>query len=142
MSVTVTTNIPEVLNALGVVGDKMNAAARDALKRVGQAVEAQAVKNADTGSHPRGQGHIPGTGPGPNTMTRTLKQSIRSEDVGGFGDYKLVVGATTEYARAVEEGSPLWKSGVKYPYMRPAADKIRPVAYQLFTDTFVARLKG
>ena len=39
----------------------------------------------------------------------------------GFDSYIAVIGPTVEYARAVELGSPRWKSGVKYPYLEPAA---------------------
>jgi hypothetical protein len=39
----------------------------------------------------------------------------------GFDTYIAIVGASMEYARTVEMGSPRWKSGVKYPYLEPAA---------------------
>jgi hypothetical protein len=87
-------------------------------------IERQAKKNADTGTHPRGQGHIPGTGPGPNRVTGTLMGSIQTTIRYGFGSYIAIVGPTVEYARAVELGSPRWKSGVKYPYLFPAGEQL------------------
>jgi hypothetical protein len=142
MSVTVTTNLPEVMAGMAAFNAKFDQAVLFGNRMVALKVERQAVKNADTGHHARGQGHIPGTGPGPNTMSNSLKGSIRAEDRSGFGNYEFIVGASTEYARAVEEGSPKWKSGVKYPYMRPAAERIRPEAARTFVEAMASRLRG
>lgn len=65
--------------------------------------------------------HIGPSGSGPNVITGSLRRSIRTSVSAGFDSYIAVVGPTMEYARAVELGSPRWKSGVKYPYLEPAA---------------------
>lgn len=136
------TNLQQVIAGLGVAGQKIELAAQFGLNMVGASVWRQAQINANTGHHPIGQGHIPGTGPGPNTMTTNLRDQIYGESRrSGFGDYEYVVASPVVYARAVELGSPLWKSGVRYPYMRPAADKVRPRAHAIFTEAFVAHLR-
>jgi hypothetical protein len=142
MTVSISTNIPQVIAGMTAFNAKFDQAVLFGNRIVALKVERQAVKNADTGHHPRGQGHIPGTGPGPNTVSTSLKQSIRAEDRSGFGNYEIIVGATVEYARAVELGSPKWKSGVKYPYMRPAAETIRPQAARTFVEAMTSRLRG
>lgn len=113
-----------------------------ALSQVAFAVEAQAKRNALTGQHPRGKGHIPGTGPGPNRVTGNLIRSITTEVRQGFGTYTASVFPTMIYSRAVELGNPRWKSGVKYPYLAPAADTIRPLASRIFTAAFTQKWKG
>ena len=114
------------------------------ITQVAFAVEAQAKQNAMTGTHPRGQGHIPGTGPGPNRVTGNLLRSIHTAPiVKGFGGrYTASVFPTMIYSRAVELGNPRWKSGVKYPYLTPAADKIRPLANRIFTAAFNQKWSG
>ena len=79
------TNLPQVLAALGKTEVDLNNAARFAIGMAAAEVERQAKKNANTGTHPRGQGHIPGTGPGPNVMTGNLRRSIYSQTKIGFG---------------------------------------------------------
>jgi len=109
-------NLAQVLAGLDLTEKKVNDAARFAIGMAAAAVERQAKKNANTGTHKRGQGHIPGTGPGPNVVTGNLRRSIYSQTKIGFGSlYVAEVGASMVYARAVEMGLPTWKSGVKYP---------------------------
>lgn len=117
------TNLKEILGALDATADKIEQAAQIGIAQAGLAIQRQAQINANTGTHARNVGHIPGTGPGPNVVTGALRRSIRTDVVKGFGNYVAVakVGPTVEYARAVEKGSPRWKSGVKYPYLEPAA---------------------
>jgi hypothetical protein len=120
------TNLAQVLAALGKKEMDVNNAARFAIGMAAASVEREAKKNANTGTHPRGQGHIPGTGPGPNVMTGNLRRSIYSQTKIGFGQsYVAEVGASMVYARAVELGLPEWKSGVKYPYLVPAAESLK-----------------
>jgi hypothetical protein len=60
-------------------------------------------------------------GSGPNTVTGNLKRSIKTTYRTGFGVYTAEVGPTMIYARQVEKGGGNWPSGVKYPYLEPAA---------------------
>jgi phage gpG-like protein len=144
MGAVIVRNLAEVLAGLEVQEDRLERAAQIAIATAGFAVQRQAQKNANTGTHKRGQGHIPGTGPGPNVVTGALRRSIKTDVKYGFGNYVAVVGASTEYARAVELGSPRWKSGVKYPYLRPAAeDLIRNGSLsRIFTAAFIKAVKG
>jgi hypothetical protein len=144
MGAVVIRNLSQVLAGLEVQEDKLEHAAQTAIATAGFAIQREAQKNANTGTHKKGQGHIPGTGPGPNVVTGALRRSIRTDVKYGFGNYIAVVGASTEYARAVELGSPRWKSGVKYPYLRPAAeDLIRNGSLnRIFTAAFLKAVKG
>jgi hypothetical protein len=137
-------NLAEVLAGLEVQENKLEQAAQTAIATAGFAIQRQAQKNANTGTHKKGQGHIPGTGPGPNVVTGALRRSIRTDVKYGFGNYIAVVGASTEYARAVELGSPRWKSGVKYPYLAPAAIELimNGSLNRIFTAAFIKAVKG
>jgi hypothetical protein len=139
------TNLSQFLAAFGKTQVEMNNAARFAIGMAAAEVERQAKKNANTGTHKRGQGHIPGTGPGPNVVTGNLRRSIYSQTKIGFGSsYVAEVGASMVYARAVELGLPEWKSGVKYPYLAPAAESLKQSGKlnRTFTGAFVSYLRG
>lgn len=144
MGAVVVRNLAQVLAGLEVQEDKLEHAAQTAIATAGFAIQRQAQKNANTGTHKRNQGHIPGTGPGPNVVTGALRRSIRTDVKYGFGNYVAVVGASTEYARAVELGSSKWKSGVKYPYLAPAAiELIRNGSLnRIFTAAFLKAVRG
>ena len=136
-------NLAQVLAGIDMTEKKVGDAARYAIGMAAAAVERQAKKNANTGTHPRGQGHLPGTGPGPNVVTGNLIRSIYSETKVGFaGSYIAEVGASMVYARAVEMGHPRWKSGVKYPYLVPAAESLKNtgVLNRTFTGAFIMYL--
>lgn len=138
------TNLSQVLQGFDVTEQNINDAARFAIGMAAAEVERQAKKNANTGTHARGVGHIPGTGPGPNVQTGNLRRSIFSQTKVGFaGSYEAIVGASMEYARAVELGSPAWKSGVKYPYLVPAAESLKQSGKlnRTFIGAFVSMLR-
>lgn len=138
-------NLAEVLAGLDLTEKKVNDAARYAIGMAAASVERQAKKNANTGTHPRGQGHIQGTGPGPNVMTGNLRRSIYSQTKIGFaGSYVAEVGASMVYARAVEMGLPEWKSGVKYPYLVPAVESLKQSGKlnRTFTGAFAMYLRS
>jgi hypothetical protein len=138
-------NLAEVLAGLNLTEKKVNDAARYAIGMAAASVERQAKKNANTGTHPRGQGHIPGTGPGPNVVTGNLRRSIFSRSKVGFGNsYVAEVGASMVYARAVEMGLPEWKSGVKYPYLVPAVESLKNSGNlnRTFTGAFAMYLRS
>lgn len=138
-------NLSQVLAGLDLTEKKVSDAARYAIGMAAASVERQAKKNANTGTHPRGQGHIPGTGPGPNVVTGNLRRSIFSRTKVGFGNtYVAEVGASMVYARAVEMGLPEWKSGVKYPYMVPAVESLKQSGQlnRTFTGAFAMYLRS
>jgi phage gpG-like protein len=144
MAVVIIRNLSQVMAGMDKLEQNMESAAEYAIAMAGLAVERQAKINANTGTHKRGEGHIPGTGPGPNVVTGNLRRSIRTDVRYGFGNYIAVVGAYAEYARAVELGSSRWKSGVKYPYLGPAADTLRKngVLNRTFTQAFARKMRG
>jgi hypothetical protein len=117
----------EVLAAIDGAGDRIEQGAQIGIAQAGLAIQRQAQINANTGTRRREGSriippkHIGPSGSGPNVITGTLRRSIRTSVSFGFDSYIAVIGPTVEYARAVELGSPRWKSGVKYPYLEPAA---------------------
>ena len=120
---------------------KYDQAAKAGVMAVAFAVQKQAKVNAFTGKHSPGEGHIPGTGPGPNVGTGLLRRSISVKRREGFESYVAEVGPTAVYSRAVELGSPRWRSGVRYPYLRPAANEVRRKAKRIFLAAFNERVK-
>jgi len=144
MGAIVIKNLQDVINAIDKSVDNIEQAAQYGLNMAALAVERQAKKNANTGQHAKGQGHIPGTGPGPNVVTGTLRRSITTEVRHGFGSYVATIGPTVEYARAVELGSSRWKSGVRYPFLIPAIGYLVGSGRlnNVFTVNFKSRLRG
>jgi hypothetical protein len=144
MGAIIIKNLPQVLAGLSVFERNMERAGELALTQAALAVERQARLNANTGTHPRGQGHTPGTGPGPNKVTGTLQRSINTEVRYGFGSYVATVGPSVEYARAVELGSPRWKSGVRYPFLSTAVGYMvkSGTLNRVFTLNFMRLMKG
>jgi hypothetical protein len=144
MGAIVIKNLPQVLAGLSSFERAMEKAGQLALTQAALALERQAKLNANTGTHPRGQGHLPGTGPGPNKVTGTLQRSISTEVRYGFGSYVATVGPSVIYARAVELGSPRWKSGVRYPFLGPAVGYMvsSGTLDRVFTLNFLRLMKG
>jgi len=135
-------NLQATIKAVDLAAKQIELAAQFGVNMIGNAVLRQAVKNANTGHHKVGEGHIPGTGPGPNTASTSLRDSIRAERRKGFGSYEVIVAPTVIYARAVELGNPRWRSGVRYPYMEPAAVAISSRAQAIFIEAFRSKLRG
>lgn len=138
------TNINQVIAGLKATDDAIEDAVKYAVGMAGLAVERQAKQNASTGVHARGEGHIQGTGPGPNVVTGNLRRSIKTEAKIGFGSsYIAEVSASAIYAYAVEKGLPEW-GGVKYPYLEPAATTLRDngTLSRVFITNFATRLRG
>ena len=121
MSAVIIRNLSDVLAAFNLTEDRLEKAVEEAVKVAGLAIQRQAMKNADTGVHKRGEPRIPGTGPGPNRVSGNLIRSMNTRTEKGFNTYKAVVGNGAVYARAVELGHPRWKPGTRYPYLGPAA---------------------
>jgi hypothetical protein len=136
------TNESAVLAAIRAKALRIDKAGQDALMAVAFAVQKQAKINAFTGKHAPNEGHILGTGPGPNVGTGMLRRSISvHRNKKGFGNYVASVGPTVIYSRAVELGHPRWKSGVKYPYLRPAGTLVRKKARRIFLATFNEKMR-
>ena len=126
-------NLTEVLAAIDGTKTKIEQGAQLGIMRAGLAVERQAKLNFQgTRSYEKrvsrnGRGYLVITPPkhqggsGPNTVTGNLKRSIKTTYRVGFGNYIAEVGPTMVYARQVEKGGGNWSSGVKYPYLEPAA---------------------
>lgn len=119
-------NLPEVTAALKRWQNRMDKAAEMATVQISREVEAYSKKIVGEVIHARGAPHITTASGGPNTVTGTLGQNIRSAVPRreGYGTYVAVVGAETTYARQLEEGGGNWPSGVKYPFMRPARNQV------------------
>jgi hypothetical protein len=126
-------NLSEVLSAVKETQTKIEQGAQVGIMRAGLAVERQAKLNFQgTRSYQKrvsknGRAYIVTTPPkhtggsGPNTVTGNLKRSIKTTFRVGFGNYIAEIGPTMIYARQVEKGGGNWPSGVKYPYLEPAA---------------------
>ena len=139
------TNLPEVLRGFNIQEKLLDLATYQAVFQCALAIEDEAKRNANTGAHGKGQGHIPGTGPGPNVVTGNLVSKIVGQrPVKGFKGYSSTIDSSAEYARAVELGSARWKSGVKYPYMEPAARALinNGTLNRIFTGAFTAAVRG
>ena len=128
-------NLPQVTAAIKAWQKRMDAAGMLATRQITIALWTDARRNAREVINPpiqtkytlRHNPHIgPREGEGPNYATGTLFDSIIANPVRrvGFESYTASVGSGAEYARAVEEGSSRWLSGVKFPYMTPARDKL------------------
>jgi hypothetical protein len=133
MSEGVSSNLPEVIAALKAWQKRMDSAGFRATQLITQDLVFQAKKNASQTKNPpiqsnnrlRYNPHIgPRSGEGPNYATGNLFRNIIGNPVQrvGFETYAASASSGAEYARAVELGSPRWKSGVKFPYMIPARD--------------------
>jgi len=129
----VSDNRNEVFAALKAWQKRMDDAGYRATQLITRDLVFQAKKNASEVKNPpiqknnrlRYNPHIgPRSGEGPNYATGNLFRNIIANPVSrtGFGSYTASVVSGAEYARAVEEGSPRWASGVRFPYMIPARD--------------------
>ena len=134
MAEIVIKNLKDVLAAIDGAAEKIEQGAQLGVMRVGLAVERQAKLNFQgTRSYEKRVSKKTGNpwlkitpskhvgGSGPNTVTGNLKRSIKTTYRVGLGVYTAEVGPTMIYARQVEKGGGKWPSGLKYPYLEPAA---------------------
>lgn len=145
MGVVRITNLSEVLKGFDITERKLDIATYQAVYQCALKIEEIAKANANTGAHPRGTPRLAGTGPGPNVITGNLVSKIVGQaPVKGFKGYSATVDSSAEYARAVEQGSPRWKSGAKYPYMEPAARTLinNGTLNRIFTGAFMTAIRG
>jgi len=137
-------NVASVIRMLTLDADKIEKAAVYALSQVAFTVEREAKLNASGPPRKREASgkttpprHVGWAGEGPNVISGSLRRSIHTEvKRQGFGDYVATVSPTMIYARSVELGNPRWKSGVKYPYLIPAANSVRPRMNQIFMTAY------
>ncbi len=126
-------NRDQVFAALKAWQKRMDDAGFRATQLITRDLWSRAQKNASETKNPPTQSnnklrhnpHIgPRSGEGPNYATGNLFRNIIAQPVSrvGFQSYVASVGSGAEYARAVEQGSSRWTSGVKFPYMMPARD--------------------
>jgi len=134
MAEIIITNLKDVLAAIDGAAEKIEQGAQLGIMRVGLAVERQAQLNFQgTRSYEKRVSKKTGRpwlkvtppkhvgGSGPNTVTGNLKRSIKTTYRAGLGVYTAEVGPTMIYSRQVEKGGGKWPSGLKYPYLEPAA---------------------
>ena len=141
-SFSVKVDFQSTIRALTLNASKTEKAGFYALGRVALAVERQAKLNAvEGGTHKRGTKTPAQSGSGPARITGALQRSIHTEVRLGFGSYEATVGPAMVYARQVELGGGRWKSGVKYPYMIPAGQRVKPRANEIFTNAMARKLK-
>ena len=137
---SVTGNFDEVNSALNAYKATMDERANNAISQIARQIYRNAYNNADQivnkptrvtisrgpnkgKQYTRYNRHIGGEGTGPNRATGTLLNSMTfSSRRAGFGSYVAEYGVNTSYARALEFG--VGKSGVKYPYVQPALNKL------------------
>ena len=138
-------NLPDVLKGFDLTEASIDRAAFQATLKASAKIEDVAKENANTGMHTAGTPRLQGTGPGPNQISGNLVSKIVSQlPVKGFRGYSSEITSSAEYARAVEMGSPRWKSGVKYPYMEPAATTLinNGTLVRIFTLAFTTAMRG
>ena len=137
-------NLPEFKSGLDITKANLEKAAEGALLQASTLIENQAKRNANTGTHKKGEPRVNG-GVGPNVVTGNLRNNIRTQPIKkGFGAYIATVTSEAEYARAVEEGSSRWKSGVSYPYLNPAFETLinNGQLTRVFNGALRAALRG
>ncbi len=102
--------------------------------RTGAGLQTLIRQKATTGYHPPGEGHIPGTGPGPNVATGDYRRSIALTTGREGGVPTSLVSTNAPQARRLEYGFPvpmvdsLGRSFNQppYPHWRPAVEETRP----------------
>ena len=150
-------NLDETVSKISTAVTKIDTAALYAVGQLGLSVERIAKKSLQNNQHrksttkARGKfkggnrkwipaEHIGGDGTPPNRRTGHLSESIYTDLQHEPGSYVAYVFPTMKYAQALELGSPKWKSGVKYPYMKPAFDFVKPQATSIFEKAFAKKM--
>lgn len=114
-------NVEKVIAALGKKATAIDRRVAVASRLVAAAAVRE-VKMQIQGSHKRGTPTPSQPGHPPTNISGDLRRSIKSNVSRiGFATYKVEVGPTMIYGRAVELGNPNWGSGINYPYVAPAA---------------------
>jgi hypothetical protein len=122
---------------------KIEQAAVYALGQVGLSLERRVKQNLFKATHGRNERRsVSGDGGFPERVTGNLGRSVFTELRNETGSYVASVFPTMVYARALELGNPKrWKSGVRYPYLKPSFDQERPQMNALFVRKFAERMR-
>lgn len=112
--------------AFAQLAQGVDLAAQENVKQLASKLIKDAQANF-SGSHPKGQPHVPNGENFPNIVTGTLRRSIQGGPIHrvGPGAYTTTVAPTARYGRRVELG--LAPTGA-YPYFGPAVKKLRGAA--------------
>jgi len=122
-------NIPEVMHKVEKTMSKIDLGARMARdEMMNQLI--QLSKEQIKGRRSPGEKAV--SGQPPMNRTGNLRRSIKGEKMRlGFASYAAVVGPTIIYGRRVELGGGNWPPGTKFPYMKPAWERFRPLAQNI-----------
>jgi hypothetical protein len=115
-------NAIKALAAFNVMDNKVTDAMQKATLEVGLVATTE-MKRQIKGGHPYG---TPRPNPAPPertpmNVTGNLRRQIRAVPNRGFRGYSVMVGSFAVYARQLEQGGGKWKSGVRYPFIKPTA---------------------
>lgn len=146
-------NLNELEKKLSAQLQKIDDAALFAVGQVGLALERDVKKLLTNNQHRATNtktgkrkwippGHIGADGTPPNRRTGALARSVYTNTRKEAGSYVATVMPSMVYARGLELGDPRWKSGVKYPYMRPAFNTLKPRMVGIFERAFAQRTGG
>ena len=127
--VEISSNIPEVMRRVIEAEKKIDRGAmlaRDEMMTQLIQLSKEEIKGK------RRSGEKAEVGKPPKNRTGNLRRSIRGEkEREGFATYSAIVGPTIIYGRRVELGGGNWPKGTKFPYMKPAWEKFRPLAINI-----------
>lgn len=144
-------NLDDVERKIADRVKKFDDSALFAVGQVGLALERDVKKLLTNNSHravatktggrrwiPRG--HIGADGTPPNRRTGALLRSVFTDLRKEPGSYVASVFPSMVYAKSLELGNPNWKSGVKYPYLRPAFVALKPRMVGIFERAFAQKM--
>jgi hypothetical protein len=136
------------------VGQVALAFEREIKKNLGRVSRSRIVRKGRVVGHrvKDGQGgwlradhHIGGDGSPPNRITGNLQRSVTTvmpKPQQGFRSYTAITGPTAVYARQLELGGGRWKTPVKYPYVAPAYESVKPRVEDIFNAAFMRKMQN
>jgi hypothetical protein len=154
-NLSVEVNIAGTLIDLEVIGHQVGQAMESTIRDYGMLLQNEVRINASTGFHKPGQGHIPGTGPGPNVATgdyrRTIALSVSSGTLDGERAIEADVYTNSVQGARLEHGfvgvdslGRVYRQPA-YPHFKPAADTIEKTfhpAMRAAVEAVLARAGG
>jgi hypothetical protein len=132
VGVIITSNATEVAGSIEGVGPAVEARVVSITTQYGAIALGIVKRNASTGFHAPGEGHIPGTGPGPNVATGDYLRQMNVEMEVGPGIARAHIGTNAVQGRRLEMGfvgaDSLGRQFHQppYPHWGPMADEIGP----------------